>query len=75
MCQDRKANETQKKRALDLAHSMAESKVAGKFIRGAALDAVIKCDPTGGKPFVNKYADDEDAHVRARARGLIAPAR
>jgi hypothetical protein len=73
LCEDPKATAAQKSRATDLVRRIAEQKTTDRDVRGSALAEVMRCDPTGGRALVQKYATDDDAYVRDRAVDLLKP--
>jgi hypothetical protein len=68
-----KAAAREKERAGDLARKIAGTKTLDPDVRGAALEATLACDPTGGRDFVKKFADDPPAQLKARAIDLLRP--
>jgi hypothetical protein len=75
LCEDTRATSTQKSRALELAKRMVEQKATQRYVRSAALEAIVRCDSAGGKAFVQKFGDDDDPFVKERARELLKPKR
>ncbi len=75
LCEDVKANATQRGRATDLLKRMVEQKTTQKYVRSAALEGVMRCDAGGGKVFVQKFSEDDDPFVKERARELLRPKR
>jgi hypothetical protein len=73
LCEDVKATSTQKARATELLKRIAEQKTSYRLARGAALEAVLRCDLGGGRAFVQKLADDDDPYVKERAMDLLRP--
>jgi len=73
LCEDTKAAASQKTRALELAKRMVEQRTTARYVRSAALEAIMRCDPAGGRAVVQKYGDDEDPFVKERARDLLKP--
>ncbi len=73
VCEDVKTTRSQKERATDLARNMAQQTSTPRPARGAARAAGLRCDPTGGRAFVARFATDPDPFVQARTRDLLRP--
>jgi hypothetical protein len=64
----------QRTRAARLARTLAASSTAGDRLRCAALDAILRCDPTNGTATVTTYLKDKSAVVRNHAYSTLHPA-
>lgn len=73
LCQDPKASHDQMDRATTVLHRMAELRALDAFVRGAALAAMLECDPAGGRAYVKKFADDDQQQVKEIATALLKP--
>jgi hypothetical protein len=70
VCEDDKASDTQKKRAAEIGRGVAKGD-SSPWLRVAALDTVMKCDPGGGRAFVAKLKQDPDKAVVDKAAELL----
>jgi hypothetical protein len=73
VCEDVKTTRAEKERATDLVRNMAQQASTPRPARGAALASVLRCDPTGGRAFIARFATDPDPFVQARTRDLLRP--
>jgi hypothetical protein len=74
LCLDEKATADQRARATTILRAVAELELLQPAVRGAGLEAVLKCDPSGGKAYVQKFTGDEQqAQLRAIATSLLRP--
>jgi hypothetical protein len=72
ICEDTKATDKQRKRALEVGHDMSQKKEIKGWIRANALETVMKCDPgNGGRSFVGKFKKDSDKSVADKANELL----
>ncbi|MCC6644071.1 MAG: hypothetical protein IT374_00665 [Polyangiaceae bacterium] len=62
------ATETQKKRAVEAAKKIIAAKANDGLARRAALELVLKADPSAGQALAKELLDDPDAAVRTLAR-------
>jgi hypothetical protein len=68
-----KLTNAQKVNARALATALAAPSTKGAHLRGAALDAILECDPKNGKAQVSKYRHDKEDYVRRHAEELLNP--
>jgi hypothetical protein len=74
LCEDPKSSHDERDRATQALERAAERGTFDPFVRGAALAAVMKCDPANGKTFIRKFtADGEQAQLKAIAIDLLKP--
>jgi hypothetical protein len=72
-CTPSALDDAQRTRAAKLATTLAASRTAGDRLRCAALDAILRCDPTNGMARVTTYRKDKSELVRSHAESLLRP--
>jgi hypothetical protein len=72
LCEDTKATDKQRKRALEFGRDISQKKEIKGWIRASALETVMKCDPgNGGRSFVGKFKKDPEKSVADKANELL----
>ena len=73
VCTEKAPTAAQKKKALALAHKIAEDKTnKTTYVRGSALAAALACDAKGGKKYITRFQKDADTDVQAKVTKLLA---
>ncbi len=72
VCTEKAPTAAQKKKALALAHKIAEDKsITTTYVRGSALEASLACDAKGGKKYLTRFQKDADSDVVAKVTKLL----
>ncbi len=72
-CESGEATAPQRAKALALAKTLTSDRASHVFVRTGGLNAVAKCDPTGGKGFIAGFTKDKEKWVAEEAVKLLAP--
>jgi hypothetical protein len=74
MCEDPHGTPDHRKRAIAIAKKVVESSAEDQATRLEALDAIVRCDTSGGyKAYLPKFKNDKDKQVADKAARLLAP--
>lgn len=76
MCADKEVKPAQTKQAIALAHKILEDAKNPSdytpYIRAAAVEASVVCDPKGGKKYITKFKADKQKSVSDKVTKLLA---
>jgi hypothetical protein len=77
LCGEKDVTPAQNKQAIALAHKILEEKKNpssyAAYVRGAAVEASVTCDPKGGKKYLARFKKDSDKTVAQKvAKALEA---